>query len=199
MFYDFLVPFKEVAKVYEREEAEKAVRTILGFIGENPSRDGLLDTPRRVIKAWEEMTAGYSVTDEQSLSTVFDEPHDEMVVLTGIQFTSTCEHHMLPFHGMATVGYIPNGSIVGLSKLARVVTQYSQRLQNQERITVQVADAIEKTLNPIGVGVILEGHHACMSCRGVKQANAQMITSVLRGAMKFNSDARAEFMRCHKT
>ena len=184
--------------VVSRLDAEQAITTLLAFLGEDPSRDGLLDTPRRVINAWQEMTAGYAVTDRESLSTVFDEPHDEMVVLTGIEFTSTCEHHMLPFHGLATVGYIPDGAIVGLSKLARVVTQYSQRLQNQERITVQVANAIEQVLAPLGVGVVLEGHHSCMSCRGVKQPQARMITSVMRGVMTTKPEARSEFMALHK-
>jgi GTP cyclohydrolase IA len=184
--------------VVSRQDAERAVATILGFLGEDPTRDGLVDTPRRVVKAWQEMTAGYAISDEESLSTVFDEPYDEMVVLTGIEFTSTCEHHMLPFHGIATVGYIPNGGIVGLSKLARVVTQYAQRLQNQERITAQVADAIERVLDPLGVGVILEGHHLCMSCRGVKQPRARMVTSVMRGAMDKEAAARSEFMALHK-
>ncbi len=184
--------------VVSRLDAEQAITTLLAFLGEDPSRDGLIDTPRRVINAWQEMTAGYAVTDRESLSTVFDEPHDEMVVLTGIEFTSTCEHHMLPFHGLATVGYIPDGAIVGLSKLARVVTQYSQRLQNQERITVQVANAIEQVLAPLGVGVVLEGHHSCMSCRGVKQPQARMITSVMRGVMTTKPEARSEFMALHK-
>jgi GTP cyclohydrolase I len=187
-----------VIVVVSKNEAELAVSTLLSYLGEDISRDGLADTPRRVVKAWKEMTSGYAINDQESLSTVFDEPHDEMVVLTGIQFTSTCEHHLLPFYGTATVGYIPNGSIVGLSKLARVVTQYSQRLQNQERITTQVADAIENTLKPLGVGVILEGHHACMSCRGVKQLRSSMVTSVLRGVMKYSPDARSEFMKFHE-
>ena len=184
--------------VASKDDAEQAIGTLLEYLGEDITRDGLADTPKRVVKAWKEMTAGYLITNEQSLSTVFDEPHDEMIVLRGIEFTSTCEHHLLPFHGIATVGYIPDGSIVGLSKLARVVTQYSQRLQNQERITMQVADAIEQTLSPLGVGVILEGHHACMSCRGVRQSNSKMITSVLRGEMKMEPEVRAEFMALHR-
>lgn len=197
MATDYMSEFGVIV-VVSKNEAELAVSTLLSYLGEDISRDGLADTPRRVVKAWKEMTSGYAINDQESLSTVFDEPHDEMVVLTGIQFTSTCEHHLLPFYGTATVGYIPNGSIVGLSKLARVVTQYSQRLQNQERITTQVADAIENTLKPLGVGVILEGHHACMSCRGVKQLRSSMVTSVLRGVMKYSPDARSEFMKFHE-
>ena len=177
-----------------KQHAEEAVKTILEDLGEDSSREGLLRTPHRVIKAWEEMTEGYAITDEQSLSTVFNETSDQMVVLTGISFHSNCEHHMLPFIGTAHTAYIPNGKVVGISKLARVVHQYSRRLQVQERMTEQIADAIDNVLNPLGVGVVVEAHHACMSCRGVKQTTTSMTTSALRGAIKDEPETRQEFL-----
>jgi GTP cyclohydrolase I len=170
-----------------------AVRRILQHIGEDPNRDGLLDTPKRVVKAFTEMTVGYAQDPGDILSTTFDVDCDEMVVVTGIRFTSLCEHHLLPFIGTATVAYIP-GQVVGLSKLARLVECYARRLQVQERMTNQIADSIEEHLNPQGVGVVVRAHHACMGCRGVRQQNAEMVTSALRGFMRDKADARAEFL-----
>jgi len=178
---------------------EDAVVRILEMLGEDPNRDGLLNTPKRVIKALVEMTSGYETDPMEDLSVTFAEDVDQMVVLSNIHFNSLCEHHMLPFSGIATVGYIPNGSIVGLSKLARVVDTYSRRLQVQERMTDQIADAITAALNPKGVGVIVSAHHSCMGLRGVRKPSGLMTTSALRGVMKDDGVVRAEFMALHKT
>src|SRR3989442_4580828 len=141
--------------------AEKAVVTLLRFIGEDPGRDGLLDTPARVVKAWREMTAGYDEDPADILSRTFDESSDELIILRGISFYSMCEHHLLPFYGDASIGYLP-GKVVGISKLARLVNCFAQRLQIQERMTSQIANAIEEHLGARGVGVILRAHHLCM-------------------------------------
>jgi len=180
--------------VVTEQQAMTAVATLLEYVGEDPTRAGLVETPRRVAKSLREMTVGYGITDTDSLATMFDEPYDEMVVLSGIKFTSLCEHHMLPFHGSAVVGYLPDKRIVGLSKLARVVYQYAARLQNQERITAQVADAIMNVVEPHGVGVVASAHHGCMSCRGVRQAASKMTTSALRGSMRDDPVQRSEFL-----
>jgi GTP cyclohydrolase I len=176
------------------EEARTAVVTLLEFIGEDPTRAGLVETPRRVTAALKEMTSGYAISDEESLATLFDEQHDEMVVLGGIAFTSLCEHHLLPFAGEAVVGYVPQNRIVGLSKLARCVYQYAARLQNQERMTAAIADAVMSVVEPFGVGVVVRAHHGCMSCRGVRQNGSQMTTSALRGAMRDDAVQRGEFL-----
>lgn len=173
---------------------EEAVRVLLVSIGEDPTRDGLLDTPRRVAKAWREMTAGIATCPDDVLDRVFDVPHDELVLLKGIRFSSLCEHHVLPFTGTADVGYIPDGKVVGISKLARLVTGYAQRLQVQERLTDQVADAIARRLKPLGVFVVIRAHHQCMGCRGVGQPEALMVTSAMRGAFKDDAKARAEVL-----
>ena len=183
----------------ERTGPEDSVVRILEFIGEDPTREGLLDTPKRVVKAFREMTVGYSIDPYKDLEVTFDEDVDQMVVLSNIHFDSLCEHHMLPFSGVATVGYIPDGKIVGLSKLARVVEAYSRRLQVQERLTDQIADAIETVLKPKGVGVILTGHHSCMGLRGIRKAGGLMTTSALRGVMRSDGVVRAEFMALHNT
>jgi len=173
---------------------EDGVVRLLQFIGEDVTRDGLLDTPKRVVKALGEMTVGYHQDPEKILSKTFEVDHDEMIVLTGIRFTSLCEHHMLPFTGTASVGYIPGKKIVGISKLARLVECFARRLQVQERLTNQVADSIMQHLAPLGVAVIIHAHHECMGCRGVKQPDAKMITSSLRGVLREKPEARAEFM-----
>lgn len=172
-----------------------AVVRILQHVGEDPEREGLRDTPGRVLRAFTEMTAGYGEDPAAILSTVFDEQHDQMVVLSGIEFTSLCEHHLLPFVGTATVGYVPNGKVVGLSKLARLVECFARRLQVQERMTNQVAAAVMEHLQPLGVGVIIEAHHSCMGCRGVRKPSAVMKTSALAGIMRWDSTARGEFLR----
>jgi GTP cyclohydrolase I len=174
--------------------AEEAVATILRFVGENPSRDGLIDTPGRVARAWREITAGYREDPAEILGTTFEEECDEMVVLTGVSFYSTCEHHLLPFYGEVSVGYLP-GKVVGISKLARVVNCFARRLQIQERLTRQIADAIETHLDAQGVAVVVRAHHLCMGCRGVKQPGTDMITSAMRGALRTDAIARSEFLR----
>lgn len=174
---------------------EDAVVRILQFIGENPNREGLKDTPKRVIKAYGELCGGYAMNPEQILSAVFTEQYDELIALTGIRFTALCEHHLLPFTGEAAIGYIPNGKVVGISKLARLVDCFSRRLQIQERMTNEIAQSIYTILKPKGVAVFIKAHHECMGCRGVKQPSAQMITSSMLGVMRTNDAARAEFLR----
>ena len=176
------------------KQAQKAITTLLRFIGEDPTRDGLADTPARVVKAWREMTAGYDEDPAEILSRTFDETSDEMIMLRGISFYSTCEHHMLPFYGEAQVGYLP-GRVVGISKLARLVNCFARRLQIQERMTRQIADAIETHLDAKGVGVVLRAHHLCMGCRGVKQEETEMITSSMLGKLRNDPSSRAEFLR----
>jgi GTP cyclohydrolase IA len=176
-------------------EAREAVKTLLRYMGEDPTRDGLAETPDRVCRAWLEITEGYNLNPEKILSTTFDGNSDEMVLLKDIPFTSTCEHHLLTFSGKAHVAYIPkDGRIVGLSKLARVVDVYAKRLQVQERMTDQIAQAIKNNLNPGGVAVVIEGTHSCMCVRGVKKDGATMVTSSLHGNFRNDSSTRAEFM-----
>ncbi len=175
------------------KDVEDTVVRQLQYIGENPNRDGLKDTPHRVIKALCELTQGYQDDPAFILSKTFDgEKYDEMVVLKDIEFWSLCEHHMLPFHGRIGIGYIPSGKIVGISKLARLVKCYSRRLQVQERMTQQIAQAIQDHLKPVGVGVIAQATHLCMAMRGVEEP-ANMVTSCLLGA--FRDSARPEFLR----
>lgn len=183
-----------------REQAKIGIIQLLHAIGEDPSRDGLKDTPARVVKAFSEMCSGYTENPGLILERQFEVSHDEMIVLRGIEFVSLCEHHMLPFLGHATVGYIPadKGKVVGLSKLARLVLCYAKRLQVQERLTNEIADALDKHLSPDGCGVIITATHSCMSCRGVKQPNAEMITSSMRGAFRNNSSTRSEFLSFNK-
>ena len=178
-------------------EAEEAVATLLRFIGEDPSREGLADTPARVVKAWREMTAGYRDDPAEILSRTFEESSDELIILSGISFYSTCEHHLLPFYGTACVGYLP-GKVVGISKLARLVNCFAQRLQIQERMTRQIADAIETHLEARGVGVVIRAHHLCMGCRGVRQQDADMITSAMHGKLRTDATSRSEFLRLCK-
>jgi GTP cyclohydrolase I len=158
------------------------VETLLRSLGQDPSRPGLEDTPRRVVDALHEMTEGYKRDPEQILSTVFEDDHEELVTVRDIEFTSLCEHHLLPIRGRATVAYLPDGEVVGLSKLSRLVQAFAQRLQVQERMTRQIADAIEEHLAPRGVGVVLAAEHDCMSLRGV-ETPAEMVTSTFRGAV----------------
>ena len=158
----------EVLEFPTDSAASEAVTTILRFIGEDPARDGLADTPERVLRAWREMTSGYGDDPAEILARTFDETSDEMVVLRNISFHSTCEHHLLPFFGEVSVGYLP-GKVVGISKLARLVDCFARRLQIQERLTRQIAESIEEHLDARGVGVIVRAHHLCMGCRGVRQ------------------------------
>lgn len=175
---------------------EDNVRRLLQFIGENPARGGLLETPHRVAKAWGHWTSGYA-KDPAKVLKVFEDGADgcdEMVIVKDIPFYTHCEHHLAPFFGTATVAYIPNGKIVGLSKLSRVVDLFARRLQVQERLTNQIADAIEENLQPKGVGVVIRARHLCMESRGICQQGHHTITSALRGVLKSKPEARAEFM-----
>jgi GTP cyclohydrolase IA len=177
--------------------AEDAVATLIRFIGEDPEREGLADTPSRVVRAWREMTAGYREDPAEILSRTFDESSDELIILRGISFYSTCEHHLLPFYGEACVGYLP-GKVVGISKLARLVNCFAQRLQVQERMTRQIADAIETHLDARGVGVVVRAHHLCMGCRGVRQQETDMVTSSMLGTLRSDATSRSEFLRLCK-
>jgi GTP cyclohydrolase I len=202
-----LCPFAELRHAWlrfpwEREDGAPvdAVTRLLQFIGEDPTRDGLLDTPRRVVKALSELTAGYREVPGAILSTTFDVPSaaGDLVVVARVPFASLCEHHMLPFVGVATVGYVPSGRVVGLSKLARLVDCYARRLQVQERLTLELADAIEAHLEPLGVGVAIDAQHSCMSNRGVRK-EAPMMTSTYRGVLAEDVTKRAEFLSCHRS
>lgn len=179
-------------------DAEDAVRTLLEFIGDDPDRPDLKDTPKRVCSALVEMTGGMTIDVGDYLQTTFDVDYDEMVVCTNIRFTSICEHHLLPFSGVAAVGYVPDKKVVGLSKLPRTVLAFARRPQVQERMTIQIADAISFYVKPKGVGVIVKAHHSCMGCRGVRQPDAEMITSAMRGVMLNNPEARDELLRAAK-
>ncbi len=171
---------------FDHERAEAAVRELLAAIGEDPAREGLRDTPARVARAWAELTAGLHQRPEDVLTTTFDIGHDEMVLVRDIELWSMCEHHLVPFTGVAHVGYIPaeTGKITGLSKLARLVDVYAKRPQVQERLTTQIADALMDILEPRGVIVVIEAEHLCMTMRGVRKAGARTITSAVRGSMR---------------
>ncbi|MQA96658.1 MAG: GTP cyclohydrolase I FolE [Streptosporangiales bacterium] len=181
---------------FDQARIEKAVREILLAIGENPDRDGLRDTPARVARAYTEQFAGLRQGPEDVLTTVFDADHDEMVLVRDIEVYSMCEHHLVPFHGVAHVGYIPNekGQITGLSKLARLVDVYARRPQVQERMTSQIADALMKHLDPRGVIVVIEAEHLCMTMRGVRKPGSKTFTSAVRGAFRDSDRTRAEAM-----
>jgi GTP cyclohydrolase I len=174
---------------------EGVIRTILEQIGENPEREGLLDTPKRVAKMYREVFAGVGVAPETALTATFEEEYDGMITVKDITFYTFCEHHLIPFYGKAHIGYIPNGRIAGLSKYARLVELVSQRPQVQERMTRQIADAIVNVLNPQGVIVTLEGIHLCMCARGVKKPGSSTVTTVKRGLFKENADLCEEFER----
>ncbi|OBH55073.1 GTP cyclohydrolase I FolE [Mycobacterium sp. E2479] len=182
------------ARVFDRERAEAAVRELLHAIGEDPDRDGLRETPARVARAYREMFAGLYTDPDSVLNTMFDEDHDELVLVKEIPLYSTCEHHLVSFHGVAHVGYIPgtDGRVTGLSKIARLVDLYSKRPQVQERLTSQIADALVKKLNPRGVIVVVEAEHLCMAMRGVRKPGAITTTSAVRGLFKTNAASRAE-------
>lgn len=174
-------------------EIEDSVVSLLRHIGEDPNREGLVDTPKRVVKSYKELYSGYGKKVEDIL-TVFDgESYDQIVLLKDIEFYSTCEHHMLPFFGKAHVAYIPNGKVVGISKLARVVEIFSRRLQNQERLTKQVAEALMVALEPKGVAVVMEAQHFCMKARGVNKQNSIMKTAEMLGNFRTQQATREEF------
>jgi GTP cyclohydrolase IA len=179
-----------------REEAEDAVRVLLRWAGDDPQREGLLDTPARVVRSYEEFFAGYSVDPREILARTFSEVdgYDEMIVLKDIRFESYCEHHMVPIIGRAHVAYLPKHRVVGISKLARLVDAFAKRLQIQEKMTVQIADTLNEVLQPEGVGVILEAAHQCMSTRGVHKAGASMVTSRMLGTFRTDPSTRREFL-----
>jgi GTP cyclohydrolase I len=180
----------------DQPRIERAVREILAAIGENPDRDGLIDTPARVARAYAEQFSGLSQHPEDVLGTVFDADHDELILVRDIEVYSTCEHHLVPFFGRAHVAYIPNekGQITGLSKLARLVDIYARRPQVQERMTSQIADALMRVLEPRGALVVIEAEHLCMSMRGVRKPGAKTVTSAVRGIIRDSARTRAEAM-----
>lgn len=176
---------------YDQDRAEKAVRELLLALGEDPDREGLKETPARVARAMKENFEGLWQSPEEVLTTTFDIGHEELVIVRDIEVFSHCEHHLTPFHGVAHVGYIPSGKITGLSKIARLVDMYSRRPQVQERLTTQIADAMVDILKPLGVIVIIDCEHLCMSMRGVKKSHARTTTSAVRGVLQ-NTATRAE-------
>ncbi|MDR5754742.1 MULTISPECIES: GTP cyclohydrolase I FolE [unclassified Caballeronia] len=179
-----------------REEAEAAVRVLLRWAGDDPRREGLRDTPARVIRAYEEFFRGYEQDPREILARTFSEVqgYDEMIVLKDIRFESYCEHHMVPIIGRAHVAYLPSKRVVGISKLARLVDAFAKRLQIQEKMTAQIADTLDEVLQPLGVGVILEAAHQCMSTRGVHKAGASMVTSRMLGSFRDDPSTRREFL-----
>ncbi|OBI15053.1 MULTISPECIES: GTP cyclohydrolase I FolE [unclassified Mycobacterium] len=184
----------EPTRVFDQARAEAAVRELLFAVGEDPDRHGLRETPARVARAYQEMFAGLYTDPDSVLNTMFDEEHDELVLVKEIPLYSTCEHHLVSFHGVAHVGYIPgaDGRVTGLSKIARLVDLYAKRPQVQERLTSQIADALMKKLNPRGVIVVIEAEHLCMAMRGVRKPGAVTTTSAVRGLFKTNAASRAE-------
>lgn len=189
----FLLPIHEGQDRHDR--IELAVKDILEAVGEDSNREGLLGTPNRVARMYDELLEGYDKDLEQLINgALFDVEYDEMVLVRDIEFSSLCEHHMLPFIGKAHVAYLPKDKVIGLSKIPRIVEMYARRLQVQERMTRQIAQVIDEVLEPHGVAVAVEGLHMCSMMRGVKKANARMITSTMLGSFRDNSKTRAEFM-----
>jgi GTP cyclohydrolase I len=180
-----------------REQAEEAVRTLLKWAGEDPQREGLLDTPKRVVTAYGDWFSGYSIEPAEYLRRTFKEVagYDEMIVLRDIEFESYCEHHMAPMIGRAHIGYLPTNKVVGISKLARVVDAFSRRFQVQEKLTAQIARCIEEVLKPRGVGVVIDAVHQCMTTRGVHKRGVSMITSKMLGDFREDARTRSEFLR----
>ena len=185
----------------DRQQAEEAVRTLLRWAGEDPAREGLLDTPRRVVEAYGDWFSGYGEDPREFLARTFEEVagYDEMIVLRDISYESHCEHHMAPIIGMVHVGYIPNGKVVGISKLARVVETYARRFQVQEKMTAQIAQSIQDVLQPLGVAVVVEGAHECMTTRGVHKRGVSMVTSKMLGTFRDDARTRTEFLRFIET
>ena len=187
---------EDVQRRPSRREAEDAVRTLLAWTGDDPDREGLLDTPARVVRAYEEFFKGYQIDPRDFLSRTFEEVagYDEMIVLRDIEFESHCEHHVVPIIGKASIGYLPNERVVGISKLARVVDAFAKRLQIQEKMTAQIANAIYDTLEPVGVGVVIESTHNCMTTRGVHKHGTSMVTSTMLGRFRDDAKTRQEFL-----
>ncbi|HZY34753.1 MAG TPA: GTP cyclohydrolase I FolE [Rhodanobacter sp.] len=192
-----ITPSPSRAPDVSREQAEDAVRVLLRWSGEDPAREGLLDTPKRVAKAYQDWFSGYKLDPDEYLARTFKEVcgYDELIVLRDIQFESHCEHHMAPIIGRAHVGYLPNGKVVGISKLARVVDAYARRFQVQEKMTAQIAGCIERVLQPRGVGVVIEAAHECMTTRGVHKRGVSMVTSQMLGTFRDDARTRAEFLQ----
>ncbi len=177
------------------KQIKKLTRSLLEEIGENPKREGLIKTPSRVAKAWEFFSQGYNINVQDIVNgAIFEEDCSEMVVVQDIEFFSMCEHHMIPFFGRCHVGYLPNKRIIGLSKIPRIVDTFSQRLQVQERLTSQIAKTLKDSLNPIGVGVVMEGRHLCMQMRGVQKQNSFATTSAMIGQFRDSAETRNEFL-----
>lgn len=179
----------------DKDKIKQFTREFIEYIGDDPDRDGLEDTPDRFAKAWDQLYSGYKKNPEDVMTVFDDENYDEMIVVKDIEFYSTCEHHLIPFYGKVHVGYIPNGKIIGLSKIPRIVEIFTRRLQNQERITQQIAKALEDALGPKGVGVIVEAQHMCMMARGVEKQHTVVTTSSVKGLFKTNDKTRAEFFK----
>ncbi len=179
-----------------REEAQNAVRTLIEWAGDNPDREGLVETPKRVVKAYEEFFAGYDDDPEEILRKTFEEVegYDEMVLVKNIRLESHCEHHIVPILGKAHIAYIPNNRVVGISKLARIVDAFGKRLQTQETMTAQIANTIEKVLEPKGVAVVIDAAHQCMTTRGIHKPESSTVTSCMRGVFKENPRTRNEFL-----
>ncbi|SEG53370.1 GTP cyclohydrolase I FolE [Paenibacillus sp. UNC499MF] len=186
--------YKNTKAADNREQIEGHIREILRLIGEDPEREGLLDTPARVARMYEEIFAGYEADFHDVLGVTFDEQHEELVIIKDIVYYSQCEHHMAPFFGKIHVGYIPSGKIAGLSKFARLVEAITRKLQVQERITSQIANTLDEVLEPHGVMVVVEGEHLCMCSRGVKKPGSKTVTSAVRGSFRTDSALRAEFL-----
>ena len=179
-----------------RKQAEEAVKTLIKWAGDNPEREGLIETPKRVVNSYKEFFSGYDSKPEQILSKTFDEVegYDEMVIVRDITIESHCEHHMVPFIGIAHIGYIPDKRIVGISKLARIADVFAKRLQTQEIMTAQIADTINEVLKPKGVAVVIDAQHQCMTTRGTHKTESSTITSRMLGLFRTNSNTRSEFM-----
>lgn len=188
------LPIAVILSPVDLERIEKAVREILIAVGENPDREGLQRTPNRVARMYSELFAGLSVDPAEYLKTAFVEKYDDLVVLRDIPFNSMCEHHLMPFEGKAHVAYLPDGQVVGISKLARVVDGFAHRPQVQERLTSQIADLLTQKLRAKGVAVVIEATHTCMTCRGVKKAGSIMVTSAVRGLCRSDARTRGEVM-----
>jgi len=192
---------KEISESSLEKEALEAVRTLILWAGDDPEREGLVDTPKRVVKAYKEFFSGYEEDPEQILSRTFEEVegYDDAVIVRNIRVESHCEHHMVPIIGVAHVGYIPNKKVVGISKLARMVDLFGKRLQTQETMTAQIADTIEEVLNPKGVAVVIDAAHMCMTTRGIHKTETSTVTSRMLGTFRKNANTRAEFMNLIST
>lgn len=185
---------RPTARGFDHDAMQSAARDLIRAAGEDPDREGLRDTPRRIANMYEELFGGLLLDPVEVLSVGFEEGHDEMVILREIPFYSMCEHHFLPFHGQAHVGYLPDGRIVGLSKIARAVEIFARRPQVQERLTSQIAECVDQVLGARGVGVVIEAEHLCMTARGVRKPGSKMVTSAMRGLFRDDDSTRHEFL-----